>query len=212
MSNCICQFCANEFSIPDAWIRKGGGKYCSNDCKSQAMRKPLVNTPTYISWKSMKARCDNVNDPNYMRYGGRGITYCERWSDFQNFLDDMGERLEGTTIGRIDNDGNYEPNNCRWENNEQQANNRSIHHYVEYKGQMMTLAMAAKASGIDHDTLSKRITAGDTGDRLFRKKKGEMSALARKYGIHTDTLAWRLRAGWSIEQATQQKVRGSHGN
>ena len=82
-------------------------------------------SPTYISWCAMKARCTNSHLPHYKNYGGRGITVCERWLTFENFLADMGERPAGRTLDRRDNDGNYEPNNCRWATwVEQRANRR----------------------------------------------------------------------------------------
>lgn len=82
-------------------------------------------TALYKVWSSMKARCDNPNAPFYKRYGGRGIKVCERWSKFENFIEDMGERPEGMTIDRINNDGNYEPSNCRWVTHKENCNNRS---------------------------------------------------------------------------------------
>jgi hypothetical protein len=88
-------------------------------------------TPTYSSWKSLKKRCTNMNIRGYDNYGGRGITVCERWlgtsrgEGFTNFLADMGVRPEGTTLDRIDVDGNYEPGNCRWATPYEQTHNRS---------------------------------------------------------------------------------------
>lgn len=82
------------------------------------------NTRTYKSWNSMRERCRNTNKENYHLYGGRGITICERWEKFENFLEDMGERPENKEIDRIDTNGNYEPGNCRWVTKSENALNR----------------------------------------------------------------------------------------
>ena len=85
--------------------------------------KPEAHTKTYQAWQNMLNRCNNPKAEGYKNWGGRGITVCERWNKFENFLQDMGEVPEGLTIDRKDNDGNYEPSNCKWATNKEQVRN-----------------------------------------------------------------------------------------
>lgn len=87
-------------------------------------RSDELRTPTYHTWQSMKKRCLNPKQVNYKDYGGRGIKIHEPWLKFENFLADMGERPNGKSLDRINVDGHYEPSNCKWSTNKQQARNK----------------------------------------------------------------------------------------
>jgi hypothetical protein len=112
-------------------------------------------TPTYSVWTSMIKRCTNPKTRSFDRYGGRGIKVCERWKKFENFLADMGERpKKGLSLDRINNDGHYEPGNCRWATLKEQA--RTSCRVLEFAGQSKTVAEWAVEFGISSSALSHR--------------------------------------------------------
>ena len=126
-------------------------------------------SPEYLSWRGMRARCNNKKNPNYRKYGERGIKVCDRWQNsFINFLNDMGMRPSRLhSIERIDNDGNYELSNCRWATPTEQANNRRSNRFLEFDGQRLTLAQWSARSGIEITTLHQRISSGWTIERAI---------------------------------------------
>lgn len=120
------------------------------------------------AWKAMIERCYLPTNASYHRYGGRGITVCERWlSDYRNFLSDMGRSPAGHSLDRVDPNGNYEPGNCRWATPIQQSQNRCNTPMVEYQGAFMPLIEAARASGLKYVTLWQRYSKGWRDNRLF---------------------------------------------
>lgn len=132
----------------------GGGRFRAKETK-----KRRDNMAEYKCWDHMVYRCVNPDSEAYANYGGRGITVCERWRDsFDAFLNDMGSRPSRLhTIDRIDNDGNYEPGNCRWATKREQANNKRDTVKVAYHGREVTISDLRLAAGLKHSTLFMRI-------------------------------------------------------
>lgn len=125
----------------------------------------------------MKGRCLNPDDQKYADYGARGIKVCERWqSGFETFLEDMGEAPDGKTIDRINNDGNYEPGNCRWATRKEQANNRRVTVMLTANGKTQCLSDWAKDTGLDIDLIRNRISLhGWSHDKAINTPKGKRS-------------------------------------
>ena len=125
-------------------------------------------TPTWKCWSSMRERCRNPKNKAFERYGARGITVCERWEIFENFLDDMGQRPSlKHSIDRIDNERGYEPGNCRWATAKEQSANRSNTVSLTYQGVTKTLVEWSEIIGIDRNTLFERIRRGYTDEQVL---------------------------------------------
>jgi hypothetical protein len=124
---CRCD-CGVVVAKTASMLRSGGVKSCGCLRPLPSIDSPIygmARSGTYLSFKAMHRRCTDRSHGSWESHGGRGITVCERWATFENFYADMGERPEGLTLDRIDNDGNYEPGNCRWATwSEQRRNQR----------------------------------------------------------------------------------------
>jgi hypothetical protein len=169
---CSCA-CGNDQYVQQATVlARGGAKSCG--CQQRngdgkvthgATRGAEHGAPRkqgYRVWCNMKNRCDSPTNPQYKDYGGRGITYCEAWAKFENFLADMGEADKGMTLDRIDNDKGYSKENCRWTDRvTQRRNSRSHVRWLEIEGERMILTDAvSKYKVVSMSTATSRIHKG----------------------------------------------------
>lgn len=181
----------------------------------------LSNTREYKIWKGIRKRCLNPKAPHFNRYGGRGITICERWSKFENFIQDMGMAPSSShSIDRMNNDGNYCPENCRWATAEQQIRNSTKAKKVTHKGITKCITEWAIEFGIDPGLMMERLRRGfsfeeaidpktkERRDGIYIQAFGERLSLteaAIKYQIKRRTLCERIRSGWPPELACKIK-------
>lgn len=215
---CLCD-CENICYVRTDSLTSGNVRSCGCLHKEQAIKNVSIHhshkqsqTRLYRIWQKMKDRCFNSNIPCYKRYGGRGITVCDEWKDdFKAFYDwsMLHGYADDLTIDRIDNDGSYEPTNCRWVTNRMQSLNRRTNIQVEYNGKIMTLIEAAQESGLPYSALSARWGKGVRGNELFAElaPKGNkreilydgkiisLRELSEITGINHNTLKSRYRSG-----------------
>jgi hypothetical protein len=132
--------------------------------------------PLYRTWVGMRFRCRNPGHAAYGRYGGRGISVCDRWNDFWLFVEDMGERPEGHTLDRIDNDGNYEPENCRWADARSQNRNTILNRIVRGpSGESLTVIEWSEKSGLKYSTILERLKRGWTEEEAVTVPTGGLN-------------------------------------
>ena len=137
------------------------------------MTKNISDTRVYGIWEHIIQRCENPNDRNYKNYGARGIKVCKEWHNSAAFISWALENgyADNLSIDRIDNDGDYCPQNCRWADLDTQRNNTSRNHYIDVFGERITLKQAATKYGVNYWTLKTRIRRGVEPERAIRRSK-----------------------------------------
>lgn len=153
--------CGHEKAICKSHVTSGKQMSCGCYGKTKKKTHGRAGTPEYKAWHALLGRCEDQEHRQYPDYGGRGIKVCERWHEFENFLADMGERPSSSlSIDRINNDGNYEPGNCRWATRKQQSNNRRPQRskrLITYMGRSLTQAQWAEELGLTRPNLCYRL-------------------------------------------------------
>lgn len=181
----------------------------------------------YNIWAMMRQRCENPHHTSYKHYGARGISVCKRWkTSFENFYADMGVPPKNFCLERIDNNGPYSPDNCRWESRREQLNNTRRNVYYEYEGERITAFELARRKGLLPGILSHRLKKGWSiekalnepvvenarhrrCDREFLEYNGERLTAhqwSKKIGIDAGSIRSRLRRGWTIDRALTTPV------
>jgi hypothetical protein len=182
---CQCE-CGNVTNVITDSLNSGNTKSCGCIQKDFISKRMTTHgycknheiTSEYKSWSSMNTRCYNEKATGYEDYGGRGIQVCERWKNsFENFIADMGPKpTKNHSIDRFpDNDGNYEPTNCRWATDEQQRRNKRNNRWVEYKGEVMLAADFKKLAGVTSQRFLSKLDIGWSTEEIekyyFNKKQ-----------------------------------------
>lgn len=168
-SKWLCQCDCGKQSTPLGQSLRSGvtvscGCAASEINSRRATTHGASGTREYKAWHAMIQRCTNPKHHKWHRYGGRGISVCERWKSYEMFLEDMGPRPTGMTLDRQENDGNYEPGNCRWATPLQQASNRSTNRHVSVGSETLTASEASRRLGPNRSTVSRRIRDGWSPD------------------------------------------------
>jgi len=171
---CECE-CKNIIVRDGCLLLKGVTSSCGCFRRDKTSEKSTTHghanrgrtSDIYRTWLRMKSRCYNKRNKDYHHYGGRGIIICERWMFFPNFYNDMGDKPSGLSIERIDNNGNYEPGNCRWATQKEQCNNQRTNRILEFNGMSKTTSQWADELGIKSVIISKRLFNGWTVERTL---------------------------------------------
>lgn len=141
-------------------------------CKECTKKDVRINNSKYGLWRDMHRRCNDKKNHAYKWYGARGITVCDRWKVFENFLEDMGKRPTGKSLDRIDNNGPYSKENCRWATPHEQNNNSRNCRMITFKGVTMNATQWWKITGVEARRIGFRISVGWDVERALYEKVG----------------------------------------
>lgn len=169
---CRCE-CGNTVVVCQANLKSGKSTQCLNCRPGQGMTTHGLakKHPLYTTWVNMRARCNNSRSNDYKYYGGRGITVCERWNDFTLFVEDMYSTYQkGLTLDRKENNGNYEPSNCRWISRLKQSNNTRLTLKIEYEGKFYSESALARHVNVPRSTIQDRRRKGWTLNEIINGK------------------------------------------
>lgn len=166
MWKCRCE-CGNEIITRKHALKNGRTKSCGchrvETQYQKLFKHGMFDTAIYRSWQAMKRRCQSPTDVNYVNYGGRGIKVFEEWNDFEAFYRDMGDtHKEGLTLDRIDVNGDYTPENCRWATMMEQGNNKRNTIFITVFGETLPISEVARKYNMNRNTLYQRIRRGMT--------------------------------------------------
>lgn len=157
--NCMCE-CGNASIVRTGALKSGQTKSCGCAQKEAVTKHGMTRTRTHNIWRGMRQRCVDKNSKDYARYGAIGISVCERWEDFSNFLADMGKCPQGMTIERIDNTKGYGPENCKWASWLEQSHNRTNNHSISIGGERLLISQWAKRLGVGDTVIPHRLAMG----------------------------------------------------
>ena len=166
---CLCD-CGTEIYAAGHNLDSGNTQSCGCLHRDNHRTHGKTKSRVYVIWKAMRRRCQSPKALEFKNYGGRGISVCERWQTFENFYEDMGDPPDGFSIERENNDGNYEPSNCRWASYKEQLNNTRSNRFLEAFGKRQTLTQWSEELNIPVTTIRNRLDrAGLSVERALRR-------------------------------------------
>lgn len=214
---CLCD-CGTTKLVEASYLVSGRVKSCGCYRRRQNGQS---RTPEYRAWQGMMSRCYKPHNKSYKHYGGRGVKVCDRWHDYKNFLDDIGQKPTHLhSLERENNEKNYEPNNVIWATKKHQNNNKRSNVVIEHGGKTQTLSQWCEELNLPYGTIQARLAVGWEPSEALTTKVSSMSPerivtyngftgtvadIAKKLGLDRKLINKRLKHGWSVKDAIEIK-------